>query len=290
MKRIIIALLLLPLCVALLFITDFLTGYSVNEDVSYGDTDANVMDIFMPSNLSETEGAVLFIHGGSWSGGDKAEEEIRCRILANSGYIAATMNYTLYSDDTQMEHEVDVVLDEITSALEQLKSFAADQGVTIEKVGISGYSAGAHLAMLYSYSRADESPVEIAFVSSMAGPADISREVWGDQTALTIGNWLSIENITPTMFGNGQADKILSDISPITYVGENTPPTMLIHGSMDNVVPIENAENLMEKLDEFGIDYDYINLPDSDHSLLQNPKMHLDYYLLLIDYCDEYLK
>ena len=63
---------------------------------------------------------------------------------------------------------------------------------------------------------------------------------------------------------------------------------MLIHGGRDQVVPLANAENLMVKLDECGVKYDFIFLPISDHSLLQNPLGHLRYYLLLLEYCETY--
>lgn len=64
---------------------------------------------------------------------------------------------------------------------------------------------------------------------------------------------------------------------------------LFIHGGRDQVVPLKNAENLMARLDECGVEHDFILLPDSDHSLLQNPLGHLKYYLLLLEYCETYL-
>ena len=281
-------LLLCLLALLFAFVIDFFLGYSVHPDISYGEKDINTMKIFMPDDASDNCGAVLFIHGGSWSGGSLEEEGIRCRIVANGGYIAATMNYTLRGDENADDYTVDIVLDEIDRAIKRLCTFAEERGITLERIGISGYSAGAHLALLYSYSRGDECPLEIAFVSSMAGPADISPEVWGDRSASVVAGWLSGEEITEEMLWGCEADRLFEEVSPISYVGENTPPTMLIHGERDNVVPIANAENLAEKLKENGIDYDFMRLPSSDHSLLQNPIKHLKYYLLLLDYCDTY--
>ena len=282
-------LLIIFLVLTVAFAVDFLTGYSIHSDVRYGDKDVNTMDFYLPRDLDDVEGAVLFIHGGSWSGGDKAEEDVRCRIVANAGYLSATMNYTLLSDANDEEYTVDVVLNEIDLAIKQMVTFAAEQGITLEGVGVSGYSAGAHLAMLYSYSRGDSAPVEIAFVSSMAGPADISAEVWSEHSAMVIGDWLGEGEITPEMMESGEALPILAEISPVTHVSESSPPTMLIHGGRDQVVPLKNAENLMARLDECGVEHDFILLPDSDHSLLQNPVGHLKYYLLLLEYCKTYL-
>ena len=287
MKRLIAIILLIPVVFGVLFAIDFLTGYTIHSNVSYDEN--NLMDVYMPKNAGEKCGAVIFIHGGSWSSGDKSEEDVRCRILANAGYIAATINYTLLSEDNKAEYTVDIVLDEIEAAILSLKSFAKERGVSVEKVGLSGYSAGAHLAMLSSYSRQDRPPVEIAFTSSMAGPCDISPEVWGDHSASVIGGWLGGIEIDETNPGSEEAREILAKISPITYVDENTPPTMFIHGGRDNVVPLSNAENLAARLSENGVSHDFTYLPSSDHSLLQNPIKHLQYYLMLIDYADRYL-
>ena len=54
----------------------FFTGYKVYRNVNYGDSEYKVMDVYIPKRAKKREnnGCVLFIHGGSWSGGDKAEE------------------------------------------------------------------------------------------------------------------------------------------------------------------------------------------------------------------------
>ncbi len=274
----------------LLFILSFFTGYDIHENVSYGESSQNAMDIYMPSaEAGEAKGAVLFIHGGSWMGGDKKEEAVRCRILASRGYIAATMNYTLRSEENAEGYTVFSVMDEISAALGALKDFAATRGVAVEKAGISGYSAGAHLSLLYAYSCAESAPLKIAFVSSMAGPADISPKSWGEDMTKRIGTLLTGITLTDEMIDSGEANGILASISPTSYVTENAPPTALIHGARDTTVPIANAEALTEALEENGVPFDLVYLRRSDHSLLQNPLKHLSYYKLLVGYADKYL-
>lgn len=268
----------------------FFGTYTLYRDVSYGEKEANAMDIYIP-NIAyrrESNGVILFIHGGSWSGGDKSEETIRCRMLASQGYIVANVNYTLWSEDTADTYHVSQVLDELDAALLAVQSFALERGITVDKAATVGYSAGAHLAMLYAYSRAETAPMDIAFVASMAGPADISPAVWGEDMAIRVTRRLTGAEISPEMLRSGEADEFLASISPTSFIGENTPPTLLMQGEKDTVVPPANADALVEKFTAFGIPFDDIRLENSDHSLLQNPIKHAKFYGMLFDYCEKY--
>lgn len=292
MKKALVAIfLLVPFLLIGIFALDFFLGYEIYADVEYGELECEVMDIFIPQRASkrQTNGCVLLIHGGSWSGGNKKEEELMCRYLASRGYIAATMNYSLYSaeDDT---YSVSVVMDEIDAALEKLVAFAEERGIVIDKAATSGYSAGAHLSMLYSFSRGDGAPVEIVFTANMAGPAEISPELWGDARAVRIGEMLSGREITDEMIDNGEAEKILESISPTSYVNSNTPPSIFAYGGKDTLVLPENGEELKNRFDEAGVKYDYVFFPDSDHALIHNFGKRIVYAGIVIDYCREYFK
>ena len=273
-------------------LVSYFGGYTIYRDVSYGEKDANAMDIYLPDKAykRETNGVILFIHGGSWSGGDKADETIRCRMLASKGYLVANVNYTLWSEETADMYHVSQVLDELDAALLCVQDFANQKGITVDKAATVGYSAGAHLAMLYAYSRAETAPVEIVFVGSMAGPAEISPEVWGEDMTTRVARRLTGVEITPEMLRSGDADELLASVSPVSFIDGNTPPTLLMQGGKDTVVPPANADALVEKFTENSIPYDYIHLKDSDHSLLQNPLRHIRFYGMLFEYCGMYLE
>ena len=294
MKRIIIpiiiAAILLPFVVGAVLLASISFGYEVHRDVSYGERSHEVMDIYIPNNMPDSDecGAVIFIHGGSWMGGDKRDEEIRCKFLASRGYIAATMNYELYSEENAAYFSVDTVMDEIDAAIMELWDFTAERDISLTRVATSGYSAGAHLSMMYSASRADSAPLDVVFSANLAGPADISPEIWGNETALQIGVMLSDAEITAEMIESGEADEILAEISPVTYVDSDTPPMLFVYGGKDTTVKAENGDSLVAALEEHGVEYEYIFMPNSDHSLLQNIFKHLDYMTTLADWCEKY--
>lgn len=267
----------------------YFTGYEIYRQVKYGEGEENVMDVYIPKAAygRDTNGCVLFIHGGSWSGGDLAEESARCRLLASRGYITATMNYTLWSE-TLEDYTVFTVLDEIDAALLKLKDFSAERGINIDKAATCGYSAGAHLSMLYSYSRWESAPMEISFAASMAGPADISKEVWGEETAARIATVLSGESVSEEEVLTGDADGILSLVCPISYIDESTPPTLIMQGGADDIVPPANATSLVSALSAYGVEHEYVYLENSDHSLIQNPIKHLGFYRLMLGYSEKF--
>ena len=269
---------------------DYFCTYTLYRDVRYGEKEVNAMDIYIPREAQKrkTNGVILFIHGGSWSGGDKSDETVRCRMLASQGYIVANVNYTLWSEEIADTYHVSQVLDELDAALLQVEKFAAERGIVIDKAATVGYSAGAHLAMLYAYLRAETAPMEISFAASMAGPADISPAVWGEDMTVRVARRLTGAEITPEMLRSGEADALLASISPVSFIDENTPPTLFMQGGKDTVVPPANADSLVEKLAENKIPYDYIHLKNSDHSLLQNPIQHAKFYGMLFEYCEKF--
>ena len=268
----------------------YFSGYESFYNVQYANKPDNVMDIFIPSRAytRENNGCVLFIHGGSWSGGDKQEEEARCRFLASHGYITATINYTLWSEETADTYHVFNVLHEIDAALTTLREFAASRSIRIDKAATAGYSAGAHLAMLYAFSRSDISPLPIAFTASMAGPADLSANVWGAEMSQRIIKRLTGEDVDEQTLLSGGADELIASLSPVSYICENSPPALLMQGGKDTVVPPANAQAIADKLTQCAIPHDYVYLKDSDHSLIQNPIQHLEYFKRLLNYCQTY--
>ena len=292
-KKLIIFLFVLSATLLLLIamiIGTFFWNYDVHRNVAYGEKAANVMDIYIPRKVkgAEDAGCVLFVHGGSWSGGDKKEETIRCRVLASRGYIAASVNYTLWSENTAKEYTVFEVLDELDAALLTLKTFSAERGISVTKAATAGYSAGAHLAMLYAYSRSDKAPLDITFVASMAGPADITPEVWGAETTILIAKCLTGKTLTEDMLSTPEARELLATISPTAFVSEKAPPTIVMQGAKDPVVPPANADSLIQKLSLHAVTYSYIHLKNSDHSLMQNPTKQLTYFNTLLRYCHTY--
>ena len=263
-------------------------NYEVYENIRYSDaSERNIMDIYIPEEALEREenGCILFIHGGSWTGGSKEEMADECIEAAGNGYIAATMSYTLYNDKNADTYSALKVLDEIGAAIQAVKDFTSDNGITVTKVATSGYSAGAHLSMLYAYSRFDESPLEIAFTANRVGPCDFSVEAWGS-SGPGIAEMLAGKDICEE-FADDE-DAIIKIVSPSYYVTETSVPSLFGYGGRDTIVPAGNAKSIKAAFDAAGATYDYIIYPNSNHMLMLDPACAAEYSAKLFEYCELY--
>ena len=146
----------------------------VCENIAYGNKERNVLDLYLPAGAEKRDehALVLFLHGGSWTSGDKSSMADDCRFFAERGYVTATMNYSFLNMTGEEKSDFTTMLTEIATALSAIKNYAAAQGVNVTRVALAGYSAGAHLALLYTYSMGEQSPLPVLFAHSKAGPAD----------------------------------------------------------------------------------------------------------------------
>ena len=87
-----------------------------------------------------------------------------------------------------------------------------------------------------------------------------------------------------------KAKDALYAVSPIAYVDESTVPTIICHGMKDNVVPYSNALSIVEKLEQYGVAYDFISYSNSDHGLANDPECAEKADKLIFEYADKYLK
>ena len=156
--------------------------YVINEGNNYVvNPSSNNFDLYVPKGLVKTDNQkiVLFIHGGAWVSGVKSHVNPYVKEFAKRGYIAATMEYTLLKesmDDASLS--IFRNLDEIDATVTTIKSCLIQLGFDGDKLSlvIGGASSGAHLSMLYAYSRT--CPMNIDFVIDAVGPTDIKQAVW----------------------------------------------------------------------------------------------------------------
>ena len=265
--------------------------YNLYSDISYGNESREIMDIYVPDIAYDRpeNGCILFIHGGSWSNGDKREMASRCIEMAEKGYITATMNYTLYSEETASDFTVDVMLDEIGMALDRIAEFSAEKGLNITRAATSGFSSGGHISLLYSYTRADDAPIRLVFTANMVSPSDLSYDVWGELCPVIVSG-LSGKTVTSSMAKSGKADKIIASVSPVSYVSSECIPSLFAYGGKDMVVSPKNYYSMRSAFEKTTARYDFYLYPNSIHTLLNDPEVHEHYQAKLLEYCKTYFE
>ena len=264
----------------------------VFANMSYGSHERQVLDLAIPKDNDGEVGLVLYIHGGAWIMGDKEIYKDYLSSCANNlGYAAAAINYRYLDENTDLND----IADDIDAALSAIKAKGQEKGVSINKVLLTGSSAGAHLSMFYAYSRKDTAPITPAAVCSYCGPTDLYDDNFYYASALgdteTVCGLMSLAcGQSFTINGKDGAKDALDKVSPVTYVNENTVPTILCHGMKDSIVPYSNALSIVEKFEQYGVTYDFISYPNSDHDLGSDPDCAKQADTLIFEYAAKYLK
>ncbi len=247
----------------------------VSKNLSYGNHERQVMDLYLPEENDGEVGLVLFIHGGAWIGGNKDEYKSALKTACDDlGYAAAAINYR-YLSETVSLHDI---ADDIDLALKKIREKGAEKGININKVLLTGSSAGAHLSMFYAYSRKETAPITPVAVVSNCGPTDLSDDNYYYNADLGVNSELGAFEDIAYLFScaGGQkftyetratAKEALLKVSPIYYVNSGTVPTVINHGQKDTIVPFSNATAIVEKFEEYGVKYDFNVYPNSGHGL-----------------------
>lgn len=262
------------------------------KNYAYGTHERQVYDLFIPNDASGDLGMVLFIHGGAWIAGDKESYEGGSAYCATGlGLAGAAINYR-YTDENI---DASDILDDIDAALASIKAKGAEVGVNINKVLITGDSAGAHLSLLYAYSRKATAPITPVAVVSNSGPTDLyddnfyHNNALGDEAVLS-GLMSKISGQSFTYANKEDAKDALLKASPVNYVSADCVPTVINHGDSDSIVPFSNAQTLDRLLTEYGVEHVLNVYKNSDHDLGNDEEAKKIANDLLFGYVERFLR
>ena len=142
------------------------------------------------------------------------------------------------------------------SAITYLKSKTGDYNISTDFVFL-GISAGAHLALLQGYKHSDI--LQPKGIVSFFGPVDLEQlYVNSDQSIPVVLH--NIMNATLQENPN-----LFKEASPINYVTSSSAPTLMLHGDKDNLVPLEQAQMLQNKLIDLGVMNKLVVYPGQGH-------------------------
>ncbi|MGO0578181.1 alpha/beta hydrolase [Ornithinimicrobium panacihumi] len=270
---------------------------SIETDLPYDDGPLNKFDLYLPADKARATKLVLYIHAGGFTGGDKADDANFGKYFASKGYVGATINYSLRSEEnatsvTEMTREIAKGVDAIVAA-------AADRGYDLDGMVIAGGSAGGNLAMTYAYRDAAEAPVPVEAVIAMVGPASFEPAEWfgfeddyaSDQSAEAGAGFVSImtgDEVTAEMMRTGEYEQYLEPVSPVMLVTPEAPPSLLAYGRLDKVTPYAASDDMDRVLEENGVPHDVLVFPNSGHALNRDADLNERLGALIDDYLTTY--
>lgn len=180
--------------------------------------------------------AVICLHSGGWVSGDRKQLTRTLGALARRGFVAIAPEYRLAP-----KHRFPACLDDCKAALAWLRANAGKYNVDSKRIGVTGMSAGGHLACLLA---ADGGNVQA--VCAFSPPCDLNDEaLWTPETLA--------RNLVP-LLGKPprEAVEAYRKASPMSYSLERMPPMLLVVGSEDKSVPPRQVETFAKKVNRAG--------------------------------------
>lgn len=245
----------------------------VDENVTYGKVGKRELklDLARPDSKSKASPVIVFIHGGGWREGDRDRYRGEIEEAANRGYVGVTVSYRLVTvdEDTQkVTNPFPAAVEDVKCAVRWLRANAKKYRIDPERIGATGESAGGHLALMLGVTdgseglegkggNADESS-RVQAVVNVFGPTDLKH--------LAETSPQTVDLLKDFLKGDPEkAAKAYKLASPITHVSEDDPPTLTIHGTVDDIVLPDQATRLDKAMKKAGVQHKVLMLKGQGH-------------------------
>ncbi|WNC69152.1 alpha/beta hydrolase [Thalassotalea nanhaiensis] len=231
------------------------------EVMSYGDSvepRANQIGIAYNKSSTELKPTVVFIHGGGWRKGDKDDAAWMAINAAQKGYIGITVSYRLLADAP-----FPACIEDTKQAIRFIKSLSPNIPIDTKRIGLWGYSAGAHLALMAALSPEDvfnsgkyaQYSNEVKSVFAVSGPTNFIKRI-GKKSGMKLFSKEQAENT-----------EFLNAISPLSYINKKQAPVTILHGDEDRLVKPYHYLDFKHKAAELGVEnFNLIEVKGGNHT------------------------
>jgi acetyl esterase/lipase len=236
-------------------------------DVSYGPSPSQVLDVWRAQDAPASPAPILiFVPGGAWlHGSRKYQGHTLIARLAQRGWLCLAIDYRVSPRHRWPRHIMDV-----KTAIAWARTHAQAFGGDPSFVAIAGASAGGHLAALAAVTPGDpefDSELGGADTRVDAAVSLYGRYDWEDRSTPERDRFVGfIENL---VVGKTQRSSpaVFRDASPIARIGEHTPPTFVVHGTEDSIIPVAQARAFVDTLRARSLSpVGYLELPGAQHA------------------------
>jgi len=236
----------------------------VENEIEYTNPDNQHLKL----NMARPKGdgpfpAILCIHGGGFRAGSRQGYDGLIKRLAAQGYVAATVSYRLAP-----KYPFPAAIHDVKAAVRWLRANAAKYHVDPVRIGVTGGSAGGHLAQFLGVT-ADvkafegegghpEQSSRVQAVVNFYGPSDFTQ---------SYGKSVDAAEVLPLFLGGNleQARQRHVVASPLYWVTPHAAPTLIVHGTKDNYVAYEQATWMHDRLKAAGVAVELLTLEGAGH-------------------------
>jgi acetyl esterase/lipase len=251
-------------------------GTTVHKDLAYvrNGHARQILDLYLPP-AERPLPLVVYIHGGAWTMGDKADAP-PVEYLSR-GYALAALDYRL------SQHALfPAQIEDCKAAVRWLRVHAEPYGLDPDRFAAGGASAGGHLAaMLGTTGHVGDFDVgadldvssRVQAVVDFFGPTDFLQM---DAHRLR-GGMIHDEADSPESRLVGgpiqENPEKVARANPITYIRSDAPPFLIVHGDKDPLVPHHQSELLAAALEEAGAPVTFYTVAGGGHGGFEDPKV-----------------
>jgi acetyl esterase/lipase len=241
------------------------------------------MDVYFPAIQNGPAPAIVYVHGGGWSQGDKSNGVVNSEtsLLTNTGFVVFSVNYRLAPP---------AMIEDVKCAIRSIRAHAAEYNIYPNHIGALGASAGGHLVSLLGTSDTGagfdigeylEYSSRVQAVVDLFGPPDLTLQNFSDEQIQNAGQVFTADQLVPA--------------SPVTYISPDDPPFLILHGDRDSVVPLEQSQVLYNALTSGGVSADLVIVQNAGHGFQSdtNVAIHPTYQQisqLIVEFFERQLK
>ncbi|MDB6020738.1 MAG: Alpha/beta hydrolase protein [Pedosphaera sp.] len=233
--------------------------FTRTEDVVYGRKfgTALTLDVFQPKTPNGI--GIIFVVSGGWFSAHENINIAACQPFLRRGYTVFTVVH-----GSQPRFIIPEIMQDMHRSIRFIRHNAAKYGVDPQRLGVTGGSAGGHLSLILGTGTGSETkanakdPINressaVQCVACFFPPTDFLNYggpgLQGSGTGTLNDYRPAFGPMADTEEGR---QKLGHQISPIYFVTSNLPPTLIIHGDADTLVPIQQSESFMQKAKEAG--------------------------------------
>jgi acetyl esterase/lipase len=245
-------------------------AYDVNSNITYQVAN-NVelkLDVYHSREAKSPTPVVMMIHGGGWLVSNKDDYVLTAGPYLAMGFAVVNVEYRPGKVSL-----APASVEDCACALRWIARHAKDYNFDLDKIILTGPSAGGHLALMTGMAPGsagfanecayqDDPKVaapKVAAIINLFGITDVADLLQGPNLRTYAVSWLGS--------APGRED-LARRISPMTYVRTGLPPILTIHGDADKVVPYSHAVRLHEALTKAGVRNQLLTIPGAGHGWL----------------------
>ena len=248
-------------------------GVTIERDLDYlGPGREEKLDLYRPekNKSGKPMPAVVIIHGGGWVKGDKGRERefVSGTALAEAGYVAISINYELTPGKRWPNN-----LQDCKNAVRWLRKNAKKLDIDESKIGVIGGSAGGHLALMLAYTGDHPKLSSDSLYPGVSDKVSACIDMYGITNLMT--RKVAMKDGTPTdelkshrLFRESREEdpEKWKIASPVNHVSEDSPPTLIFHGTRDKVVDRDQSKELYALLQKAGVESELQMIEGAKHA------------------------